>query len=41
MRNIYLDNAAAAPVDPLVQKEVSRGMKISGNSSSFNNAGPG
>ncbi len=39
MRNIYLDNAAAAPVDPRVQEEVNRGMKIYGNPSSFNDAG--
>ena len=39
MRKIYLDNAATAPIDPSVQKEVSRGMKIYGNPSSFNDAG--
>ncbi|MBI2062331.1 MAG: cysteine desulfurase [Candidatus Yanofskybacteria bacterium] len=35
----YLDNAAAAPIDSRVRKEVERGMKIFGNPSSFNNAG--
>ena len=39
MRNIYLDNAAASPTDPRVQKEVVRGMKIYGNPSSFNDSG--
>jgi len=39
MRTIYLDNAAAASIEPSVQKEVDRGMKIYGNPSSFNNAG--
>ena len=39
MRKIYLDNAAAAPIDPIVQKEVARGMKVYGNPSSFNDAG--
>ena len=39
MKNIYLDNAAAAPIDARVQKEVDRGMKIYGNPSSFNNSG--
>ncbi len=35
----YLDNAAAAPIDPRVQKEMDRGMKIYGNPSSFNDVG--
>ncbi len=39
MKKIYLDNAAAAPVDPGVKKEMDRGMKIYGNPSSFNDAG--
>ena len=39
MKTIYLDNAAAAPIDARVQKEVDRGMKIYGNPSSFNNSG--
>ncbi|MEK7076483.1 MAG: cysteine desulfurase family protein, partial [Patescibacteria group bacterium] len=39
MRNIYLDNAAASPIDPRVQEEVDRGMKICGNPSSFNDSG--
>lgn len=39
MKIIYLDNAAAAPIEQGVQKEVNRGMKIYGNPSSFNNAG--
>ncbi len=39
MKNIYLDNAAAAPIDARVQKEVNRGMKIYGNPSSFNDFG--
>ncbi len=37
----YLDNAAATPIDLKVQKEVSRGMKIYGNPSSFNGLGRG
>src|SRR3989344_6058827 len=39
MKTIYLDNAAASPMEQEVQKEMSRGMKICGNPSSFNNAG--
>ncbi|MEK7525614.1 MAG: cysteine desulfurase family protein [Patescibacteria group bacterium] len=39
MREIYLDHAAAAPVDPAVTREVIRGIKIVGNPSSFNDAG--
>ncbi len=39
MKNIYLDNAAAAPVAPEVQKEIGRVMKLAGNPSSFNDAG--
>ncbi|MEK7194643.1 MAG: cysteine desulfurase family protein [Patescibacteria group bacterium] len=39
MREIYLDHAAAAPVDPAVAREIIRGIKIVGNPSSFNDAG--
>ena len=39
MKNIYLDNAAATPIDPRVMKEVARGMTIYGNPSSFNDIG--
>lgn len=39
VKTIYLDNAAAAPIDPKVQKEMNRGMKIYGNPSSFNDSG--
>ena len=39
MKNIYLDNAAVAPMDTRVQEEVIRGMKICGNPSSFNDSG--
>ena len=39
MKNIYLDNAAGAPIDPSVKGEVDRGMKVYGNPSSFNNEG--
>ena len=39
MKTIYLDNAAATPIDQRVQKEVNRGMKIYGNPSSFNDSG--
>ena len=39
MKNIYLDNAAAAPIDPKVQAEMNRGMRFYGNPSSFNDAG--
>lgn len=35
----YLDNAAAAPIAPEVQKEMVRAMKLTGNPSSFNDAG--
>ena len=35
----YLDNAAAAPIAPEVQKEMARAMKLTGNPSSFNDAG--
>jgi cysteine desulfurase len=38
-KEIYLDYAAASPIDPRAQKEVIRGMKIVGNPSSYNNAG--
>ncbi|OGM98325.1 MAG: hypothetical protein A2915_04430 [Candidatus Yanofskybacteria bacterium RIFCSPLOWO2_01_FULL_41_34] len=39
MKEIYLDNAAAAPIDPEVQREVVRAMKIYGNPSSYNDSG--
>ena len=39
MPKIYLDNAAAAPIAPEVQKEMARAMKLAGNPSSFNDAG--
>lgn len=39
MENIYLDNAAATLLDPKVQKEMIRAMKIYGNPSSYNNPG--
>ena len=39
MKNIYLDNAAATPIAPEVQREIVRGMKLVGNPSSFNNIG--
>ena len=39
MPKIYLDNAAAAPIAPEVQKEMVRAMKLTGNPSSFNDAG--
>lgn len=39
MREIYLDHAAATPVDPAVTREIIRGNKIVGNPSSFNDAG--
>lgn len=39
MREIYLDNAAATPVDPRVQREMVRALHIVGNPSSFNDAG--
>lgn len=39
MKKIYLDNAAAAPIAPEVQQEMVRAMKITGNPSSFNDAG--
>lgn len=41
MRKIYLDNAAAAPVDYEVQKEILQVMKLAGNPSSFNDSGRG
>lgn len=37
--NIYLDNAAATPIDSVVQKEVLRAMSIYGNPSSYNDLG--
>jgi len=39
MKTIYLDNAAAAPIDQKVQRGVDRGMEIYGNPSSFNDSG--
>jgi len=39
MKEIYLDNAAAAPIDPEVQREAVRAMKIYGNPSSYNDSG--
>lgn len=39
MKNIYLDNAAATPIDHRVIKEMVRAMKIYGNPSSYNNPG--
>lgn len=39
MAKIYLDNAAASPVIPEVRAEIIRGLKITGNPSSFNDAG--
>ena len=39
MKNIYMDNAAAAPTESRVRKEADRGMKICGNPSSFNDSG--
>ncbi|HYU64727.1 MAG TPA: cysteine desulfurase family protein, partial [Candidatus Paceibacterota bacterium] len=38
-KEIYLDNAAATPIDSRVQKEIIRGMNIYGNSSSYNDTG--
>ncbi len=38
-KQIYLDNAAATPVDPRVIQEVVRGSKLTGNPSSYNDAG--
>ena len=39
MREIYLDNAAATPIDPRVQREMMRALCVVGNPSSFNDAG--
>jgi cysteine desulfurase len=39
MKHMYLDNAAATPLDPQVVKEVMRGMGIIGNPSAFNDRG--
>jgi len=39
MKKIYLDNAAAMPIEPRVQKEINRGMKFYGNPSSYNDLG--
>ncbi|MDP2648006.1 MAG: cysteine desulfurase family protein [Candidatus Yanofskybacteria bacterium] len=39
MKEIYLDNAAATPIDPKVQTEMVRGMKFAGNPSSYNDSG--
>ena len=38
-KQIYLDNAASTPVDPLVKKEIIKAVEIYGNPSSFNNIG--
>lgn len=37
--NVYLDNAAATPIDNRVKKEIIRGMGFIGNPSSYNDAG--
>lgn len=39
IKEIYLDNAAAAPIDDRVQKEMARAFGIFANPSSFNDAG--
>lgn len=39
MKKIYLDNAAATPIDPRVRKEMDRAMERYGNPSSFNDEG--
>lgn len=39
IKEIYLDNAAAAPIDGRVQKEMARAFNIYANPSSFNDAG--
>ena len=39
MRQIYLDNAAATPVDPKVLKAMTQAASLVGNPASFNNAG--
>lgn len=39
MKPIYLDNAAGAPIDPRIAREVVRGMKLVGNPSAFNDPG--
>ena len=39
MKHIYLDNAAATPVDPRVLKMMNQAYKKYGNPSSFNNVG--
>ncbi len=38
MREIYLDNAAATPLDPRVKKEMIRAMDLVGNPSAYNDA---
>lgn len=38
-RSIYLDNAAATPLDPRVKQEVEKALELYGNPSSFNDAG--
>ncbi len=38
-RTIYLDNAAATPIDPLVKQEMVKAMELYGNPSSFNDMG--
>ncbi|MBX4211691.1 MAG: cysteine desulfurase [Candidatus Yanofskybacteria bacterium] len=39
MKEIYLDHAAATPIDPGVQRVVTQTMKLYGNPSSYNDAG--
>lgn len=39
MRNIYLDNAAATPIDPRVMATMEKAARFYANPSSFNNAG--
>ncbi|MDP3792876.1 MAG: cysteine desulfurase family protein [bacterium] len=38
-RSIYLDNAAATPLDPRVKQEMSKALELCGNPSSFNDVG--
>src|SRR3989344_2372594 len=39
MKKIYLDNAAATPVDRRIKEEMKRALEIHGNPSSFNDMG--
>jgi len=39
MKEIYLDNAAATPIDGRVQRAMTQGMNAMGNPSAFNDAG--